>query len=358
MRLTPVVLIPAYKPDKALLYTIDSIRNSGRPFEIVVVDDGSGEDYSEIFLQAGKMATVIHQFPNAGKGAALKRGIRHIKENFPDCGYIITADADGQHKVEDIVRISCFFDENSGFVIGARKFEGKVPARSRFGNSVTRGVFRVLCGKHVSDTQTGLRGFSKELFDYMEQIKGSRYEYEMNVLIQCAADKIPINEITIKTVYENNNSSSHFKAVRDSARIYKIIFANSPALKYVFVALISYLVDFLCLKGFHTYVQSVSVCAFLARCISAPLNFLLNRALVFRATTGRLASAAGYAALAGFVIIEKMLLIKLFADVLSIDLWLANLISETTLFVCNYFIQKLIIFRRKRSGGNKTGKNL
>lgn len=354
--MTSAVLIPAYKPDKALLDTIDSIRDSSFSGDIVVVDDGSGEEYAEIFEKAEQRALVIHQFPNAGKGAALKNGIKYICDNYPECAYIITADADGQHKTEDILKLAEYLEKDKGFVIGARRFEGEVPLRSRFGNSVTRFVFRLLCGRRVSDTQTGLRGFSKELFDYMLKVKGSRYEYEMNVLIQCAADKIQINEIPIKTVYENNNSSSHFKAVRDSARIYKTIFLNSPVLKYLLVALSSYLIDYLCLRGFHaTFVHSVSVAALLARCISAPVNFILNRVFVFRATTGRVASAAGYAALAGCVILAKMLLIKLFADILEIDLAIANLITEILLFLCNYFVQKLIIFRRHRTNTKKTG---
>ena len=60
-------------------------------------------------------------------------------------------------------------------------------------------------------------------------IDGDRFEYEINVLLDFSKRKIPIKEIEIETVYIDNNSSSHFKPIRDSFKIYKQIF------KYIFM---------------------------------------------------------------------------------------------------------------------------
>ena len=208
---------------------------------VLVVNDGSDESYNDIFKKAEEYATVIHQHPNGGKGAALKAGIRYVKENLPAYDAIVTADADGQHSISDILALSQKLSEAKGLVIGARKFTGKVPFRSRFGNALTKLVFLVAAGKKCTDTQTGLRGFSRDLFDFMLNVKGNRYEYEMNVLMQTAQNGIPIHEVPIETIYENDNSSSHFNPIKDSYRIYIItLFAHirSKVGYKTFVALI------------------------------------------------------------------------------------------------------------------------
>lgn len=217
-----VVLIPAYQPDQKLIETLHKLENM--QFSLLVVDDGSGADYDAIFIEAARYARVVRYMPNRGKGSALKRGMCCIRKCFPQAAFVITADADGQHKPEDIQKVSERLHRNGGFVIGSRAFVGEVPLRSRFGNSVTRGVYRLVSGVKVQDTQTGLRGFERSLIDWLVKIPGSRYEYEMNVLMSAARDKIAITEVPIETVYEENNSGSHFRPLQDSAKIYKEIF--------------------------------------------------------------------------------------------------------------------------------------
>ena len=94
-----------------------------------------------------------------GKGRALKTGMNHIILNNPGIDGIITADADGQHLVKDIVRVGeTLLEHNNTLVIGSRTFSGDIPLRSRFGNSITRKVFSFVSGHKVYDTQSGLRG--------------------------------------------------------------------------------------------------------------------------------------------------------------------------------------------------------
>lgn len=217
-----VVLIPAYKPDEKLIHTLQKL--SEQQFRMLVVDDGSGSDYDAVFIEAARYARVIRYAVNRGKGGALKQGIRCIRKCFPDAAYVITADADGQHKPEDISKINDYLLQNGGFVIGSRAFIGEVPLRSRFGNTVTRGVYHLVSGVKVQDTQTGLRGFDRSLLEWLLSIPGERYEYEMNVLMSAARDKIQIGEVPIETVYEGKNESSHFRPIHDSVKIYKEIF--------------------------------------------------------------------------------------------------------------------------------------
>lgn len=216
-----VILIPAYQPTDALVSLTQTLASRG--FVIVCVDDGSGADFDEIFARTAEYAEVLRYPDNRGKGGALKHGMRHIMSDaqYSSFKYIVTADADGQHKPDDIAKVAREVEAVGGLVLGVRFFTGKVPLRSRFGNSVTRLVFALLSGKKISDTQTGLRGF--EISEFYADIAGERYEYEMNVLLTAAEEGVPIYEIPIETVYENNNEGSHFRPIRDSVRIYKTI---------------------------------------------------------------------------------------------------------------------------------------
>lgn len=217
-----IILIPAYKPDQALIETAAELRTMG--YELLIVDDGSGEAYADIFRRVSALGTVLRKRVNHGKGAALKSGFHYILNKRPDCRFVITADADGQHKPDDIARVDAFLHEFGGFVIGSREFVGDVPARSMFGNTITRGVFAAVSGVRVNDTQTGLRGFEVSLCPWLLSIPGDRYEYEMNMLLDAAKQGIAIGEIPIRTVYEEGNPSSHFNPIKDSAKIYRCIF--------------------------------------------------------------------------------------------------------------------------------------
>ncbi len=216
------VLIPAYRPDHKLIETLRKLSESG--YTLVVVDDGSGAAYDTVFIEAAEMARVIRYPVNRGKGGALKQGVRCIVKCLPQVRYVVTADADGQHRLEDIDKVARRLHQVGGFVIGSRAFVGEVPLRSRFGNTLTRGVYHVVSGVQVGDTQTGLRGFDRSLLTWLLTIPGNRYEYEMNVLMSAARDQIAIHEVEIQTVYENDNSSSHFRPLHDSVKIYKEIF--------------------------------------------------------------------------------------------------------------------------------------
>ena len=352
------LIIPAYKPSEALISLVRGLYENNRT--VVVVDDGSGDEFKPIFDAISDMATVIHQYPNQGKGAALKNGIQYVRDNLQDCDGIVTCDADGQHKLSDIEKVIDRLIKDGGFVIGARKFTGKVPFRSRFGNSITKLVFLIAAGKKCSDTQTGLRAFTSDLFDKMLAIKGSRYEYEMNVLMYCAQNGIKIQEEPIETVYENNNEGSHFRAIVDSYRIYKIIFLNSFLIKYGLSAVFCFLLDFGMLSLFKSVIFKDDFVTFLtlslsttvlstlfARLISSPVNYLINRTIVFHSSADKATSFISYILLAGTVIIVKMFLMWLLVDVLSLYYAVANVFVEVVLFISNFIIQKLFIFKKK-----------
>ena len=131
------LIIPAYKPAKELLALLKQFEGN-EAFQPVVVDDGSGPDFAPIFDALPKWVTLLRHPENRGKGAALKTAFRYVLESCPQCGQAVTADADGQHRYEDILRVCATAKANPGaLVLGSRKFEGEVPLRSRLGNAAS-----------------------------------------------------------------------------------------------------------------------------------------------------------------------------------------------------------------------------
>lgn len=344
-----IVLIPAYQPTEALVTLCRSLTG----FTVVCVDDGSGSAYDGVFEKAADYAHVLRYETNRGKGGALKYGIRHIAENpaFASFPYVVTADADGQHKPEDIIRVAETVWENGGFVLGVRRFTGKVPVRSMFGNSLTRLVFRIAAGKGVSDTQTGLRAFEVSHAGLYANVPGERYEYEMNVLFAVTEAKIPITEVEIETVYEGNNEGSHFRPIRDSYRIYKTIFLASRSLKYLFSSGVAFIIDYvllLLIEGILPFAASMEIAAPAAWIVSSLTNFFLNRNFVFKSNAPLVVALPEYYGLAGIVFVLKTyVLLEIMTRLFHIPLWIAKLAAEAVFFISNYFIQKKFIFKKK-----------
>ena len=214
-----VVLIPAYEPDQRLVDVVAELRRRTPDWRIVVVDDGSGRTYTHLFTDVAALgATVLTHSANQGKGAALKTGFTWVREHAPGEA-VVCADSDGQHLIADVVRVAAAVVPGA-MVLGGRRFTGSVPLRSRFGNTITRHVFRVLSGIALYDTQTGLRAYPHELLGWLLSVPGDRFEYEFQALLRARPAGVRIVEIEIETVYDVREKSSHFRPLRDSWRIY------------------------------------------------------------------------------------------------------------------------------------------
>lgn len=338
-----IALIPAYKPDKKMISTVKELTKNG--FSVIVVNDGSGCKYAEIFREAEKYSEVLIHIRNKGKGAALRTGIEYIKKYFVPPYSIVTVDADGQHSVEDAVLVcNTAISQPDCLILGSRGFNGgaKVPLRSRIGNRLTSIVFLFSSGRYVRDTQTGLRGFTDRAVDKMLSIEGDRYEYEMNVLMNYARSGMNIVEVPICTIYLDGNSSSHFDPVKDSARIYREI------LKFSASSLISFVIDYLLFCMFSGVIGIVAIANILARILSSTANYSLNRRFVFSGNGSSVGkSAAQYFMLAAFILICNTVLLSIIVSATPINPYAAKIIVECVMFVVSWAVQKTIIFKPK-----------
>ena len=365
MRNRYIALIPAYEPDEKIKKLAYELTEKG--FDIVVVDDGSGPDYAELFEELSQNATVLTHTANRGKGAALKTGLSYINKYMAYTesvltpagaetvsgrdAVIVTVDADGQHLPDDVLRVAeISAQRRDALVLGSRALSEDIPVRSRFGNTITRHVYSAATGVHVHDTQTGLRAFHRSLIPRLLQIEGDRYEYEINMLMQLAAEGVPIIEERIETVYEDNNSGSHFRTVRDSFRVYKEI------LKFSASSLASFAIDYgmyallLAATGAAGIANSLVISNIGARLVSGTANYMMNRKLVFRSRTGFAKSAAQYFLLAAFILAGNTIVLSTLAGTLGVNRFAAKLITEVIFFAISWTVQKYVIFFREESG--------
>ena len=189
--MTPIV-IPAYEPDERLLQLLETLRTADLA-PVVIVDDGSGSKYKEIFeraqayVQASGGAVLTHEV-NRGKGRALKTAFGYILKEYPEAVGCVTADSDGQHSAECIEKVKDALEaQPDKLILGVRRFDTEnVPLRSRLGNGITERIFAYVSGLHVSDTQTGLRGIPRAFMKELLDVPGERFEFETQMLLESA----------------------------------------------------------------------------------------------------------------------------------------------------------------------------
>lgn len=280
------VIIPLLNPDEKLMQAVTGLIEIGFD-DIILVNDGSDNAHMGPFEEASHLdcVTILTHEVNKGKGRALKTAFDFCIKNRPNIAGVVTADGDNQHTPKDIMACALKMIElKNQVILGVRDFSQEhVPWTSRTGNMLTRSVFKIACGIKITDTQTGLRAIPAEHLDVMMNVQGERFEYETEMLLVMKRKGIDFTEVTIDTVYINENETSHFNPFRDSIMIYKMI------LKYAMSSIISAVVDFAAYSGIILLIDGqqerqmrLLAATVIARIISSIVNFILNKKTVFK----------------------------------------------------------------------------
>lgn len=354
----PLILIPAYQPDEAvlggLLAELARLDIAG----IVLVNDGSGPLYDDVFdrlAQSHGIKLLIHE-DNQGKGAALRTGFAYIKRMNPGASHVATVDADGQHLPADVARVLDLAARHpESLVMGARTFKRDVPWRSLLGNRITYYLFRGLVGRDVADTQTGLRAVPVRLLDRIIPLGAGRYAYELQMLLTLIQDGVEIKEVPIETVYEDDNASSNFRPVQDSYLIYRtlavwwMMHRFWELIKYGLSGLVSTLTDFavyILLVNLSFGYVSASI---LARIVSVIIHFASNKYFTFsRRNRPDWKEIGKYLMVALFNLTASIFLIFLFTRYLSMGEVLAKIVAQCALFITSYALLNGFVFIRDK----------
>lgn len=343
------IVIPAYEASAELGRFIDELLKTDVS-AIIVVDDGS-----IFFPVAGVLSdvsdprlTLLVHLTNKGKGRALKTGFEYVlADSRAEFRGVMTADADGQHLIKDVLTVAAAsMEEPTNVAIGSRTFtKSDVPARSRFGNILTRAIFKIATGVPIQDTQSGLRYLPRGCLSMICQLSGERYEFELRALKEIANQGIGISQPEISTTYIDGNKSSHFRPLVDSARIYVVF------IRFCAVSVLSALIDLMLFGLLIASTQSILTSTYAARVCSASFNFYGNRIVTFGAGLQKYsitAQAGMYIALAFLSASLSALLLQFVGTGSIFYLVLAKAIIDIGLFILNFGAQKVLIFRADR----------
>jgi len=341
-----IVLIPAYEPDETLNALVDEILSLGasnRSFGgILVVDDGSiSEESCAVFsrLESRHDVDLVKHPENRGKGGALKTGFREISEKYENVGFVVTADADGQHKPSDIFKLAEHALSTGNPNIGYRTFSGDIPFRSRLGNIITSLLFNLTGRTRVHDTQSGLRTYLVEDLPSLIEIAADRYEYEFHCLFKMARRRDrPLEQIPIETIYEPGNPTSHFNPLVDSVRIYFVFF------RYMSVSALSGMLDFLVFAALNMFGVSTLTALIFARICSAPIYFYGMRNIVFKSHGIVWIQALATLLLMAFHVFFLWRFIAWLEGSFGIHSVIAMMAGLITFYVGNFLVQRFIIY--------------
>ena len=354
-------VVPSLNPTRQLTSTVEGLLAAGFA-RVILVNDGSRPETEEYFQELDRLpqVTLLTHPVNRGKGAAMKTAFTWLLEHWPDCPGVVTVDGDGQHHPEDALACAQKMLAEERVILGCRDFSRpEVPPRSRTGNRITRGVFRVFCGMSLSDTQTGLRAVPRRYLEELTAVAGDRYEYETNMLLALKQRRIPWGEMKIRTIYLEENRGSHFHPVRDSWKIYRLILAHF--FRYTLSSVVSAVADpgmfgllSALLAGVLAGAALTAAATAGARALSSLLNFSLNRWVVFqsRGPLGR--SLARYYALAlpmllaQFLLTEGVLRAAHISDRETLLRTVIYAVVMAGLFVGSYVIQHRWVFEERK----------
>lgn len=339
-----VYIIPSLEPDEKIVALVRSMHELGMT-NILVVNDGSPAAFTTIFEALAAMGCrVLHHTQNIGKGAAIKTAIRSIETD--SISGFVTVDSDGQHKPEDVLRVARKMESDpSCLVLGVRSLkQAHVPFKSRYGNAFSSLFFRLRTGRRCRDTQTGLRGIPIALREMALAVPGNRFDYEMNFLIEAAEKNVDFAMLPIDTVYENKNCSTHFRAVRDAALIYR------QPIRYALASLAGAAVDLglfalLSALGLSGSYWRILAATATARLSSGAVNFLLNKLWSFHSRGKASLQAVKYGVLFAALMVASAGFVALLTE-LGLPSLGAKILVDGTLFFVSYAVQKYFIFVR------------
>lgn len=333
-------VIPARNPAPQLPQMVRQILAGGLRC-VVVVDDGSAPDCARTFEELARIpgVRVLRHATNCGKGAALKTGLNFVGCEFPEAAGVVTADADGQHAPEDVVRVAAALAAEPGsLVLGARRFGDGTPWRSRVGNLLTRWLTQLLVGRRLQDTQTGLRGIPRALLPVLLTIPSNGYEFELDMLIAGKHRGVPVREVAIRTIYAGDNRCSHFNPLLDSMRIYFVL------LRFSLVALLTAAIDNSVFAAAYLLTGGVAVSQAAARLAAMGFNFTAARDAVFLARSGQRVAVVRYLLLVAANGLVSYALIRWMHAAIGAPVLWAKLAAESLLFFANFALQRDFVF--------------
>ncbi len=215
------VVIPAYNEEATIAQVVMDVAKHAS--SIIVVNDGSRDGTADQL--AGLPVQSIMNETNLGKAASLLRGIREAIRQGAEA--VITLDGDGQHPPAHIPELIAAATAHPNTIIVAARLKGReaAPPLRRFANGFADFWISWAAGQRMVDTQSGFRLYPASLFDRVEPRHEKRHSFvmESEILIDASHTGVKSMQIPIETVYPENRRASHYRPLRDTSAIVRMV---------------------------------------------------------------------------------------------------------------------------------------
>lgn len=225
------IVIPCLNEENSIGIVVEKARRAiemmGVPGEVIVADNGSTDRSVEIALSKGARVVPVAQ---KGYGSALRGGIEAAKGRI-----IVIGDADDSYDFLEAPKLVAKVKEGYDLVVGSR-FKGRIlpgamPWTSKIGNPLMTATLNLLFGVNTTDSQSGMRAFTKEAYRKM-QLQATGMEFASEMLIKAGKAKLRIAEVPITLHPDKRGRPPHLRPIRDGWRHLKLMLTYSPTVLF------------------------------------------------------------------------------------------------------------------------------
>jgi glycosyltransferase involved in cell wall biosynthesis len=196
-------IMPAFNEGEAIREVVQEIRDRYPEFEVMVVDDGSSDNTSQVAAEAG--ARVIRHTYNIGNGAAVKTGMRNATGDI-----IVMLDADGQHPPEDIGKLLAHIGPYD-MVVGARSKQANVSKFRTFGNWGLIQIAQFLTGKEIPDLTSGFRAVKRDKALEFIHLFPNQYSYPTTITMSMLKTGYFVKFVPLDSIKRRGTGQSNIK---------------------------------------------------------------------------------------------------------------------------------------------------
>ncbi len=340
MNIQQIALILSKTESPENLNMVCHIRALGLTTVVSEIGSSTQSAYSDI--------ADVHLFSNApDKLSAVKSGLEYIQANYLSPYVVVIVDTDGYHTPKSIKLIADEAALHPDTLILSRQSQKEKKFWDRFACSIKHLMYRRYTGIDVYGETNCLKAFSSELLPYFTDIRDNHYDHDINLLIKCRENDIPVMEIKTKTTKPLGNT--HWVDV-----IHNSYIRHQNIVKFASSSFTAFLVDYsaysliLMIGTERINYINLTFANIVARIISSSVNFTINRRFVFKSNESLKKSAAQFFTLAAFILACNSVVLNFLANILNINHYIAKIMTEMFFFVFNFTIQNFVIFRKKK----------
>ncbi|MCS7224403.1 MAG: glycosyltransferase family 2 protein [Armatimonadetes bacterium] len=238
------IVIPCLNEERSVGFCVrealEALSQMNVKGEVVVADNGSTDRSAEIAEKAGARVVRVTE---KGYGNALMGGIEAAKGSL-----IVIGDGDGSYDFHDAVRLIGELRKGNDLVIGSRFLgrieKGAMPWTSRLGNPIMTGIVNLLFGTHVTDSQSGMRSFTRDAYRKM-RLQSAGMEWASEMIIKARKAGLKVSEVPITLRRDLRGRPSHLRPFRDGWRHLKLMLTYSPTVLFLLPGSLLFLIGIL-----------------------------------------------------------------------------------------------------------------